>query len=142
MEAHNSAIDNQSNHELIQLKLLLRPPPPQVPPLTSGIISPETKIHAKFRNMKTVKGFEPYVVACNEQARIHGLNLSSNVLRMVAIQLWSKEPSLIRNVYITAARDASVVIRKHKTQFLSEAEHYVRIYFIKMKYSIIIININ
>ncbi|CAB4397317.1 unnamed protein product [Rhizophagus irregularis] len=123
MEAHNSAID-QLNHELDRLKELLRPPPPQAPPNTSRIISPEAKIHAKFRNMKNIRGFGPYVDACNEQARIHGLNFSSNYIRSIAAMLWSKEPSFIRDVYITAARDASVVIRKHKTQFLSEAEHH------------------
>ncbi|CAB4410762.1 unnamed protein product [Rhizophagus irregularis] len=123
MEAHNSAI-NQPNHELDILKELLRPPPPQAPPITSRIISPEAKIHAKFRNMKNIRGFGPYVDACNEQARIHGLNLPSNYIRSVAAILWSKEPSSIRDVYITSARDASVVIRKHKTQFLSEAEHH------------------
>ncbi|GBB97450.1 hypothetical protein RclHR1_00030007 [Rhizophagus clarus] len=123
MEALNLAMINQSNqpnitnnYELGQLKQLLRPPLPPV--VFQNPISPETKNHAKFRNMKPLNGFGVYSSACGEQAISLGLNLPRNVIRTVATQLWKEEFPHIKNAYITETHDTNFVISKHKTQFL------------------------
>jgi hypothetical protein len=127
-------MDNQSNqYELDQLPQLLRPPPPPIVTTSENLVPLETKIHPKFCSMKSITGFGVYVDACDVQARTNGLNLPPNVIRMVAAKLWKEEPPLTKDAYMTPTQDANVVIRGHKTQFLPEAQHHVRIYLYRMK---------